>query len=107
VNCFLTTWQLENYCEGEQGVKRDNHGNAGPLKVSHGGGFKGHQAEVDKWLKASAMAGMEVVPDAQDFETTNGISVSHRWSVIIFTAELLFRENIIAGNLERHPTNSI
>ncbi|KAK5043447.1 hypothetical protein LTR84_011983 [Exophiala bonariae] len=70
---------LENYCEGEHGVGRDTHGHTGPLKVSHGGGFVGHQAEVEKWLKASAIAGMNIVPDAQDFKTTNGISAMPSW----------------------------
>ena len=68
--------QLENYCEGEPEVDGDNHGHTGPLKVSHGGGFTGHRTEVDKWLKATAMTDLHVVPDVQDFQTTNGVSVS-------------------------------
>jgi alcohol oxidase len=77
--------QLENYCEGEPKVDGDTHGHGGPLKVSHGGGFSGHRTEVDKWLKATAMAGMHVVPDVQDFQTTNGVSVSGPSVIVVIT----------------------
>lgn len=77
----------------------DTHGHAGPLKVSHGGGYIGHRTEVDKWLKATAMAGMDVVPDVQDFQTTNGISVSTPDLVIAFNANLYTWGSSIEGNI--------
>ncbi|KAH9204045.1 alcohol oxidase [Leptodontidium sp. 2 PMI_412] len=70
---------LENYCEGEDGLNRETHGDSGPMKVSHGGGFTRYKIEVAKWMNAVVRAGLPVAEDIQDFKTPNGVAPIASW----------------------------